>query len=144
MNSTHRQLGELHRALAAAVAGLDETWEERFIATRRLVIAEPPLLRYIEHYRADTKEQLAASLAARLALDPDDLRLHVLAELAITAFSMAGRAWVRSDGAGDAPLSWTAWPTRSAPSRRASAWPRALSLRARMGNVSSLAGKRAG
>lgn len=93
-------LGELHRALAAAVAGLDETWEERFIATRRLVIAEPALLRYVEHYRAGTKEQLAASLAAKLALDADDLRLHVLAELAITAFSMAGRAWVRGDGAG--------------------------------------------
>ena len=93
-------LGELHRALAGAVAGLDETWEERFIATRRLVIAEPALLRYLEHYRADTKEQLAASLADKLALDADDLRLHVLAELAITAFSMAGRAWVRAGGAG--------------------------------------------
>jgi AcrR family transcriptional regulator len=93
-------LGGLHRALAAAVAGLDETWEERFIATRRLVIAEPALLRYVEHYRADTKEQLAASLADKLALDADDLRLHVLAELAITAFSMAGRAWVRAGGAG--------------------------------------------
>jgi AcrR family transcriptional regulator len=93
-------LGELHRALAAAVTGLDKTWEERFLATRRLVIAEPALLRYVEHYRADTKEQLAASLAGKLALDADDLRLHVLAELAITAFSMAGRAWVRAGGAG--------------------------------------------
>ena len=93
-------LGELHRALAAAVTGLDETWEERFLATRRLVIAEPALLRYVEHYRAGTKEQLATSLAAKLALDADDLRLHVLAELAITAFSMAGRAWVRGKGSG--------------------------------------------
>jgi 3-phosphoshikimate 1-carboxyvinyltransferase len=93
-------LGELHWPLPAAAAGLDETWEERFLATRRLVAAEPALLRYIEHYRADTKEQLASSLAAKLALDPDDLRLHVLAELAITAFSMAGRAWVRANGAG--------------------------------------------
>jgi AcrR family transcriptional regulator len=93
-------LGELHRALAAAAASLDETWDERFLATRRLVIAEPALLRYLEHYRARTKEQLAAALAAKLALDPDDLRLHVLAELAITAFSISGRAWVRRDGKG--------------------------------------------
>jgi AcrR family transcriptional regulator len=93
-------LGDLHRSLAAAVAGLDETWDERFLATRRLVIAEPALLRYIEHYRARIKEQLAAALASKLALDPEDLRLHVLAEIAMTAFSISGRAWVRRDAAG--------------------------------------------
>lgn len=93
-------LGELHRALAAVVDGLDDTWDGRFLATRRLAAREPALLRYLEHHRAHVKEQLASSLAAKLALEADDLRLHVLAELALTAFSIAGRAWVRQGGAG--------------------------------------------
>ena len=70
---------ELHRTLAAATAALDPTWDERFLATRRLIAVEPALLRYTEHYRAQVKEQLAATLAAKLGLDADDLRLHVLA-----------------------------------------------------------------
>src|SRR5262245_23135579 len=45
-------LGELHHTLAAAAAGLDPGWDERFLATRRLIAAENALLRYVEHYRA--------------------------------------------------------------------------------------------
>jgi hypothetical protein len=30
-------LGELHQTLAAAAAGLDPSWDERFLATRRLI-----------------------------------------------------------------------------------------------------------
>ena len=93
-------LTALHRTLAGAAAGLDPGWDERFLATRRLIAAEPALLRYTEHYRAQVKEQIAAILAARLRLDPDDLRLHVLAELVMTAWSLSGRAWVRRGGKG--------------------------------------------
>src|SRR5713226_4528757 len=50
-------LGELHQALAAAAAGLDPGWDERFIATRRLVAAEPALLAYVEHYRGGVKNE---------------------------------------------------------------------------------------
>src|SRR6516165_6654970 len=96
-------LGELHQTLATAAAGLDPGWDERFLATRRLIAAEPALLRYTEHYRAQVKEQIAAILAARLRLDPDDLRLHVLAELVMTAWSLSGRAWVRRGGKGGRP-----------------------------------------
>ena len=93
-------LSELHQTLAAAAAGLDPGWDERFLATRRLVAAEPALLKYLEHYRAGIKTQVIACLAGKLHLDPDDLRLHVLAELATTAFSVSGRHWVRHDGQG--------------------------------------------
>jgi AcrR family transcriptional regulator len=93
-------LGELHQTLAAAVAGLDPGWDERFLATRRLIAAEPALLRYTEHYRAQVREQIVAILAARLRLDTEDLRLHVLAELVMTAWSLSGRAWVRRGGKG--------------------------------------------
>ena len=96
-------LTALHRTLAAAAAGLDPGWDERFLAARRLIAAEPALLRYTEHYRAQVKEQIAAILAARLRLDPDDLRLHVLAELVMTAWSLSGRAWVRRGGKGGRP-----------------------------------------
>jgi AcrR family transcriptional regulator len=93
-------LGELHQALAAAAAGLDPGWDGRFVATRRLIAAEPALLRYVEHYRAGIKGQVVACLAAKLQLDPEDLRLHILAELTTTAFSLSGRHWVRHGGHG--------------------------------------------
>ena len=96
-------LNELHQTLAAAAAGLDPGWDERFLATRRLIAAEPALLRYTEHYRAQVREQIVATLAARLRLDQEDLRLHVLAELVMTAWSLSGRAWVRRGGKGGRP-----------------------------------------
>jgi AcrR family transcriptional regulator len=93
-------LGELHQTLTAAIAGLDPGWDERFVATRLLLIAEPTLLKYVEHCRAGVKTQVIACLAGKLRLDPEDLRLHVLAELATTAFSISGRHWVHHDGEG--------------------------------------------
>src|SRR5215475_16121025 len=93
-------LSELHHTLAAAAAGLDPGWDERFVATRRLIAAENALLRYVEHYRAGIKDQVVSCLADKLQLDPEDLRLHVLAELATTAFSLSGRNWVRHGGHG--------------------------------------------
>jgi AcrR family transcriptional regulator len=93
-------LGELHQTLGAAVAGLDPGWDDRFLATRRLIAAESALLSYVEHYRAGIRGQVVACLADKLGLDPEDLRLYVLAELAMTAFSLAGRPWVRRGGQG--------------------------------------------
>jgi AcrR family transcriptional regulator len=96
-------LGELHQTLAAALAGLDPGWDQRFLATRRLVAAEPALLAYVEHYRAGIRNQVIDCLAGKLGLNPEDLRLHVLAELAVTAFSVSGRYWVRHGGQGGRP-----------------------------------------
>jgi len=93
-------LSELHHTLATAAAGLDPGWDDRFLATRRLIVAEPALLKYVEHYRAGIKNQVIACLAGKLHLDPEDLRLHILAELATTAFSLSGRPWVRHGGQG--------------------------------------------
>lgn len=93
-------LGELHAALAAAAAGLDPGWDEQFVATRRLIAKEPALLAYVEHYRSGVEREVMALLAGKLGLDPEDLRLQVLAELATTAFSVSGRHWVRHGGRG--------------------------------------------
>ncbi len=93
-------LGELHQALAATVTGLAPGWDERFIATRLLVVAEPALLRYVEYYRAQINEQVAATIAGKLGLGTEDLRAHVLAELIVTAFRLSGRPWVYRNGLG--------------------------------------------
>jgi AcrR family transcriptional regulator len=93
-------LGVLHRTLAAAVNTLEPGWDERSLATRRLVAAEPALLGYLDHYRAGVKNELIALLAQKLRLDGEDLRLFVLAELTISAFSVAGRRWVLNNGRG--------------------------------------------
>jgi AcrR family transcriptional regulator len=90
----------LHDTLAEAATGLDASWDERFLATRRLIAAEPALLAYVEHYRATIKTQVIDCLAGKLGLDADDLRLYVLAELVIAAWSVAGRHWVRNAGRG--------------------------------------------
>jgi AcrR family transcriptional regulator len=93
-------LSELHQTLARAAADLDPGWDERFLATRRLIATEPALLAYVEHYRAGVKNQVIECLAGKLNLDPEDLRLYVLAELATTAWSVSGRHWVRHGGQG--------------------------------------------
>ncbi len=49
------------------------------------------------------KNEVIACLAGKLRLDPEDLRLNVLAELAVTAFSVSGRHWVRHGGQGGRP-----------------------------------------
>jgi AcrR family transcriptional regulator len=90
----------LHDTLVAAATGLDASWDERFVATRRLIAGEPALLAYVEHYRAGVRGQVADCLAARLGLEPDDLRLPILAELAVAAWSIAGRHWVRNGARG--------------------------------------------
>jgi AcrR family transcriptional regulator len=93
-------LGELHHTLAAAIAGLDPGWDRRFIDTRLLIIAAPDLLRYVEHYRHGVKRQVVDSLAGKLGLDSEDLRLHLVVELTVTAFTVSGRHWVHSGGQG--------------------------------------------
>jgi AcrR family transcriptional regulator len=93
-------LSELHQTLATAAAGLDPGWEERFLATRRLIATEPALLAYVEHYRAGVEKQVIECLAGKLNLGPEDLRLYVLAELATIAWSVSGRHWVRHGGRG--------------------------------------------
>jgi AcrR family transcriptional regulator len=93
-------LGELHQTLAATIAGLDPGWDERFVATRLLVARESALLRYVEYYRAQIKNQVIACLAGKLSLDPEDLRLHVLAEIVTLAFTLSARPWVYRDGHG--------------------------------------------
>jgi AcrR family transcriptional regulator len=94
-------LSNLDDVFVKTLTDLEVDWDQRFIATRRLIAKpEPALLAYVEWYRATIRGQIVDSLATKLGLDPDDLRLHLLAELTIAAFSVSGRPWVRSGGRG--------------------------------------------
>ena len=95
---TGNVLAELQNAMVAAISGLDAGWDERYVATRRLIAAENALFHYVEWYRAAVKSQVVDCLAGKLRLEPDDLRLYVLAELVVAALSVSGRPWVRNGG----------------------------------------------
>ncbi len=96
---------------AAAIEAEAELWSAYLtaLADRELagtILTElhqtlaPALLAYVEHYRAGIKNQVIACLAGKLNLDPEDLRLYVLAELVTIAWSVSGRHWVRHGGQG--------------------------------------------
>lgn len=93
-------LDELCEVLADSADGLPPDWDERYVATRRLIMNAPPLQPYVEHYRSDVRREVMACLAGKLGLDAEDLRLQVLAELTTLAWSVSGRDWVRRGGQG--------------------------------------------
>jgi AcrR family transcriptional regulator len=93
----------LCEALTAAAAGLPADWDARYVATRRLVLTADALLAYLERHRNQVKRDAREVLAGRLGLTADDLRLQVLADLTMTAWSAAARDWVYQDAAGGRP-----------------------------------------
>ncbi|WP_030505299.1 TetR family transcriptional regulator [Microbispora rosea] len=93
-------LAELCDTLARTAGVLPPGWDHRYMATRRLILTSPALLGHVEYQRTGVERQVVACLAEKLGLDPDDLRLRVLAELATTAWSVAARDWVRDGGDG--------------------------------------------
>jgi AcrR family transcriptional regulator len=93
-------LNTLRDTLTEAATTLDADWDERYVVTRKLILTAPPLLAYVDYYRTGVEREAVTILAGRLGLADGDLRLQVLAELATTAWSVAGRDWVRRDGDG--------------------------------------------
>ncbi|MGW6421284.1 TetR/AcrR family transcriptional regulator [Nocardia sp. NPDC055053] len=93
-------LTALREVLIDAAAALPEDWDERYITTRRLALTAPSVLGHIDYTRSGVENQVVAQLTAKLALPEGDLRLRILAELATTAWSHAGRGWVAANGTG--------------------------------------------
>ncbi|MBL1075098.1 TetR family transcriptional regulator [Nocardia sp. 2] len=93
-------LTALHDILTDAIAALPEDWDERYIATRQLVLTAPSLLGHVEYARSGVETQVAQHLSGKLALPEGDLRPRILAELTTTAWSTAGRGWVADNGKG--------------------------------------------
>ncbi|WP_194291115.1 TetR family transcriptional regulator [Nocardia aurantia] len=96
-------LDALRDSLIAAVGELPPEWDARYVTTRRLILTTPGLLGYVEYHRTGVEQEVIGSLATELGLDAEDLRLRIVAGLATTAWSIAGRDWVRADGAGGRP-----------------------------------------
>ncbi|UGT44640.1 TetR/AcrR family transcriptional regulator [Nocardia yamanashiensis] len=93
-------LAALHDVLADSVHTLPEDWDRRYIATRRLILTAPSLLGHVGYTRTGVQKQIADQLTATLTLPAGDLRPRILAETTTTAWSIAGRDWVATDGTG--------------------------------------------
>lgn len=93
-------LTELRDTLTAAAEALPADWDRSYIATRRLILTAPALMGHVEYHRSGVEKQVIDCLISKLDLAPEDLRPHILAELTTTAWSIAGRAWVQTDGDG--------------------------------------------
>ncbi len=93
----------LRDTLTEAAGSLDSGWDARYVATRRLILTAPPLLAYVDYYRTGVERQVVQTLTGKLGLPDGDLRPQVLAELTTTAWSVAGREWVRQGGDGGRP-----------------------------------------
>ncbi|MFE6863145.1 TetR/AcrR family transcriptional regulator [Nocardia sp. NPDC057668] len=93
-------LTALRDVLTDAATALPDDWDERYIATRGLILTAPSLLGYVDYARSGVETEVTEQLSAKLALAAGDLRPRILAELTTTAWSIAGRGWVAADGAG--------------------------------------------
>ncbi|GAP30955.1 TetR family transcriptional regulator [Nocardia seriolae] len=93
-------LTALRDTLTRSTADLPEDWDQRYIATRRLVLTAPALMGHVDYYRSGVEKQAVTLIRGKLGLAADDLRPHILTELTTTAWSIAGRAWMYDDGKG--------------------------------------------
>ncbi|WP_313895946.1 TetR family transcriptional regulator [Streptomyces sp. YIM 98790] len=96
-------LAGLRAALCRAITGMDDDWDRRFLATRRL-IATTPALRHHSLLVADsTQERLVALLEEKLGADGrTDPRLRLLGEITLGAYRVGAKNWTagRGEGAG--------------------------------------------
>ncbi|WP_306360259.1 TetR/AcrR family transcriptional regulator [Nocardia sp. CC227C] len=96
-------LAGLRDALIDTALALPQDWDQRYVATRRLILTAPSLLGHVGYTRSGVRKQIAAQLADTLDLPGDDLRPRILAEMTTAAWSIAGRDWVAADGDGGRP-----------------------------------------
>ena len=88
---------------AAAIEAEAELWSAYLAALAGRELAGPvlgELHQALAGAAAGVERQVIGCLAGKLGLDPEDLRLQVLAGLATTAWSVSGRHWVRRGGQG--------------------------------------------
>jgi AcrR family transcriptional regulator len=86
----------LRDALTTAILGLGEDWDRRFIATRGLAARTPALRDHSIVASINAQERLVDVLEDKLGIDSrDDLRLRILAELALAAWRCGAKNWVR-------------------------------------------------
>jgi hypothetical protein len=89
----------LKRTLVAAITGLGEDWDRRFLATRGLIARTPALWDRILLRSITVQTRLVAELETKLGIDSrDDVRLRLLGELSLAAWRCAAKNWISGRG----------------------------------------------
>ncbi|MGW7270122.1 TetR/AcrR family transcriptional regulator [Streptomyces sp. NPDC054864] len=94
-------LAVFERSLYAAVAGMEEGWERRFLASRALADATPALNAHSLRHCAEVTDEVVAVTVAGLATDPAPLRVRLLLELMLSAWRGALAEWSAPGGSQD-------------------------------------------
>lgn len=98
-------LAVYERSLYAAVAGMEEGWEQRFLASRALADATPALNADSLRHCAEVTDEVVTLTAAALGTGPDPalppLRVRLLLELMLSAWRGALREWSAPGGRQD-------------------------------------------
>lgn len=85
----------LRTSLLAAVTGLDEDWDRRFVATRGLMARTPTLWDRSIVLSAAGQQRIVEELEQKVGVDSgNDIRLRLLGELAVGAWRSAARDWI--------------------------------------------------
>lgn len=88
----------LHHALTETVTGMGDEWLRRFLATRGLIARTPALSDRSDATSLRAQRRIVQILEA--ALPPEgrpDIRIRLLAEIAVAAWRCAAKTWVRGD-----------------------------------------------
>lgn len=87
----------LQQALTAAILGLSQDWEQRFMTARFLAAHTPALRDHSLLSSITVQERLVAELETKLGIDSRaDVRLRLLGEFALSAWRCGARNWVRA------------------------------------------------
>ncbi|WIV57932.1 TetR family transcriptional regulator [Amycolatopsis nalaikhensis] len=89
----------LRETLVAAIRGLGDDWDRRFLATRGLIARTPALWDRSLLRSITVQTRLVNELETKLGLDSrDDVRLRLLGELSLAAWRCAAKNWVSGRG----------------------------------------------
>jgi AcrR family transcriptional regulator len=92
-------LQALRTSLIAAIESMDDNWERRFLATRRLAAGNPVLRDHSILSSIKVQTRLVEVLEERLDADGRyDVRLRLLGELALGAWRCGARNWIAGRG----------------------------------------------
>ncbi|MEV0528220.1 helix-turn-helix domain-containing protein [Streptomyces sp. NPDC050439] len=86
------------QSLYAAVAGMEEDWERRFLTSRALADATPALNAHSLRHCAEITDEVIALTVAALPTDPAPLRVRLLLELMLSAWRGALKEWSTPGG----------------------------------------------
>jgi AcrR family transcriptional regulator len=91
----------LREALSAAIRGMGEDWDRRFIATRGLAARTPALRDHSIVASINVQERVVEVLEDKLGIDGrEDVRLRLLGELSLSAWRCGAKNWVAGRGFG--------------------------------------------